>query len=143
MATTDVSSTLDAGSEIIYLVVAPHGFRWETMPTHRGHPGDSAGGFFIRDNRRLELHFRWSLGLVIYRLGELALSHDAYMRNTGHKADAHYPGFSSDPLDAFRHLAYDLAHFCSDFLSGSGSAFRTACDLEKSSRPVTGFGALP
>jgi len=34
-----------------------------------------------------------------------------------------YPGFSDDPLDGFRFLAYDLEHFASAFLQGSFKEF--------------------
>jgi len=30
-----------------------------------------------------------------------------------------YPGFSSDPVSAFRHLLFDLEEYCSDFLEGT------------------------
>jgi hypothetical protein len=139
MTARDVTAILDAGVQIIGGVITPYGFVWMPGPAHRGHPGDSAAGSFKRGDRRLELHYRSSLGLVSYHLGDLILSHDSYMRHSGHKADAHYPGFSSDPLDAFRDLAYDLGHFCLDFLDGSGDSFRAACSAVKELPQVTGF----
>ena len=33
------------------------------------------------------------------------------------------PGFSSDPIDAFRHFAHDLRNFCQSFLVGSDEEF--------------------
>jgi hypothetical protein len=72
----------------------------------------------------------------------MRLMHEDYMRHIGHKRDARYPGFSSDPLDAFRDLAYDLVHFCGDFLSGSGDSFRAACAAEEKSPRPYGFKAL-
>ena len=36
---------------------------------------------------------------------------------------SHYPGFSSDPLEAFRDLRDDLQSYCSDFLHGSNDTF--------------------
>jgi hypothetical protein len=130
---------LDAGARIIEPIVSPHGFLWALGPIHKGHPGNSACGTYTCGDRRLELHFRWSLGLVTYHLGDLKLSHAQYMLHIGHKSDSRYPGFSSDPLDAFRDLAYDLAHFCTDFLSGPGTAFQAAFTAAKEWRPITGF----
>jgi hypothetical protein len=142
MEISEVTSILDAGAKIVDPIVSPHGFHWVLGPIHKGHPGNAASGTFTRDDRRLELHFRSSLGLVTYRLGELTLSHAHYMFHIGHKADARYPGFSSDPLDAFRDLAYDLAHFGTDFLSGPGTEFRAAFVAAKDWRPVAGFKGL-
>ena len=142
MTARDPTLVLDSGAKIVGAVVSPHGFVWVPGPTHRGHPGDSASGNFVRNDRRLELHFRWSLGIVTYHIGELQLPHTTYMHQSGHKSDARYPGFSSDPLDAFRDLAYDLEHFCGDFLTGSGDSFRAACIAARESPQVTGFKAL-
>jgi hypothetical protein len=142
MGAIDVASILGAGAKIIDPVISPYGFQWVLGLIHRGHPGDSASGAFERNDRRLELHFRWSLGLVTYHLGDLKLSHNEYMRYTGHKGDARYPGFSSDPLDAFHHLAFDLAHFCDDFLSGPGATFRAAFAAAKNSPRESGFRGL-
>src|SRR4029077_5595125 len=143
MTSPDVTATLDAGAKIIGAIIAPYGFLWTAGPTHRGHPGDSDSGNFTRGDRPLELHYRWSLSIVPYHLGDLALSHISYMRHSGHKSDARYPGFSSDPLDAFRDLAYDLTHFSTDFLSGSGESFRDAVIAARESPQVSGFKALP
>jgi len=54
----------------------------------------------------------------------------------GTKGGNQYPGFSSDPIDAFRHLAHDLGRFCQAFLSGADGEFeviasRAAFDVRK------------
>src|SRR5690606_17601263 len=98
---------LAAGCAILEPVLAPHGFVW--VPGAAGHSsgGSSASGSFVRGTRRLELHFRYSLGLVTYHLGETSLDHDSYMRVVlGAKPVNQYPGFSSDPMDGFHHLAH-------------------------------------
>jgi hypothetical protein len=70
------------------------------------------------------LHFRYSLGLVNYRVGHLTLSHKDYMWSVLNRRWAGgYPGFSKEPLDAFRHLLEDLQRHCADFLSGSDADF--------------------
>ena len=84
--------------------------------------GDFASGEYSRADRRLELHFRSSLGLVTYHIGRISLAHEDLMTYTGHRRDARYPGLSTDPLEAFRHFASDLECFSSDFISGSGAA---------------------
>jgi hypothetical protein len=115
---------LAAGCAVLEPVLGSHGFVW--VPGAAGHSsgGDFAGGSYVRGARRLELHFRHSLGLVTYHLGETSLDHTAYMRAVvGPKGGNQYPGFSSDPLDSFRHLAHDLGKFCQSFLAGPDEEF--------------------
>lgn len=87
------------------------------------------GASFFGGDRRLELHFRFSLGLVSYRIGEQSASHEAYMRELGVWAQCNYPGFSQDPLAGFEHLAHDL-EFAEDFLAGSAEVLRRAAIKE-------------
>jgi hypothetical protein len=61
------------------------------------------------------------------------------MRYTGHYADAEYPGYSKDPLDAFQHLASDLQRFGADFMFGDGATIIAASRISCAG----GFGALP
>lgn len=67
------------------------------------------------------------------------MGHEALMRYLGHHADAAYPGYSSDLLDAFRHLASDLQKFGGDFMFGDGETLIAAGKVPY----VGGFGALP
>lgn len=77
-----------------------------------------------RGRRRVELHFRNSLGLVRYHLGDTSIAHEDYMwAVTGERNVTEYPGFSDDPLDGFRHLRSDLEKYASCFLSGSDASF--------------------
>lgn len=79
---------------------------------------------FIRGDRRLEIHFRHSLGLVTYHVGSVSLSHEDYMWSViGKRWASHYPGFSQDPLDGFRDLRQDLEQYGAVFLSGTDSEF--------------------
>jgi hypothetical protein len=41
----------------------------------------------------------------------------------GSKGGNQYPGYSSDPIDGFRHLSHDLGFFCQAFLDGSEEEF--------------------
>jgi hypothetical protein len=60
----------------------------------------------------------------------------------GRRGGNHYPGFSEDPLDGFRHLRYDLERYCSEFLSGSAEAFQQVAARAATQARVTGFRAL-
>jgi hypothetical protein len=69
--------------------------------------------------------------MVAYHVGEHVLSHEAYMRALGASPDSiRYPGFSNDPLDAFRDLASDLEQFASEFTIGDASVLRAAAPIE-------------
>ena len=139
MELADVIATLAAGAKIVGAVIEPHGFLWVPGKAHEGHPGNAARGTFVKGDRQLELGFRWSLGPVTYRIGTASVSHEALMRYSGHYADAAYPGYSTDLLDAFRHLASDLQKFGGDFMFGDGATIIAAGKVPY----VGGFGALP
>jgi hypothetical protein len=64
------------------------------------------------------------------------------MRYTGHSSEAKYPGFSSDPLQAFRDLASDLVNFGTDFLSGDGASLRAARIAADVAEKLPGFRRL-
>jgi hypothetical protein len=124
---------LRTGCEILEPVMRPHGFTFVEGLAGTSHYGDFACGDFVRADRRLELHFRYSLGLVTYHLGSSSATHESYMRELLHGGAHQYPGFSDDPLDGFRHLAHDLENFASDFLAGSGEVLVNAAlkEVEK------------
>jgi hypothetical protein len=116
---------LEDGRKILDPVLVAHGFEFQEGPQGSSSGGEFACGEYIRGDRRLEIHFRFELGLVTYHIGSSKLLHTDYMRALLAKAGgSRYPGFSDDPLDAFRDLAYDVEHFCSDFLSGDGAEFK-------------------
>jgi hypothetical protein len=84
-----------------------------------------------------------AFGMVTYQIGSVSISHEDFMRYSGHRSDAKYPGFNSDPTDAFRDLAHDIAQFGMDFVSGDGSqllAAKTAADVATT---LPGFQRLP
>jgi hypothetical protein len=122
----------------------PHGFVFELRDEGAGSGGYFAWGEFVRGDRRLEFHYRTSLGLVRYHLGLQSSSHEGYMREIGVLGRNRYPRLSQDPLDGFRDLTHDL-HFATDFLSGSGTvlqaaAFSEACaDAETSKTLMAGY----
>jgi hypothetical protein len=54
-----------------------------------------------------------------------------------------YPGFSTDPLDAFRGLAYDLVEFASVFLDGNFEEFKRYASAAEERKKILGFARLP
>ena len=135
--------TFRTGCKILDEIMNPHGFFLVEGDSGQSSGGNFASGEYVKGDRRLEIHFRYSLGLVTYHIGSLSLTHDAYMRallgkNGGNK----YPGFSNDPMDGFRHLRSDLSRFCGDFLSGSGEEFERCVAKAQEREKIKGFKAL-
>lgn len=104
--------------------MTPYGFSGSITANGPSSGGEFASGEFRRGNRRLELHFRHSLGLVNYHLGSASIAHEDYMWAVlGQPSRSHYPGFSDEPLDAFHHLEEDLIEHGQDFLTGTDADF--------------------
>lgn len=134
--TSTPAETLRAGAEIVRAVMKPHGFIFAFRGEGTGSGGHFAWGEFVRQDRRLELHYRASLGLVRYHLGAQHASHEGFMGAIGVLGCNRYPGFSHDPLDGFRDLTHDL-QFATDFLSGSGVILQAAAFSEARSDAET------
>ncbi len=134
---------LNSGSQILGEILHGDGFTFTPKQSGRSSGGMFAAGEFRRGNRVLELHYRHSLGLVTYHLGNASLTHQAYMLLVLGKPNAsHYPGFSDGPLDGFRHLRDDLVEYGKDFLTGSDDDFLRHIERSKqlaSARPKIPF----
>jgi hypothetical protein len=79
-------ATLEVGVAILREVMDSHSFIWMMKTAGEGSGGAFASGEFQRRSlinseppRSLELHLRYSLGMVMYRIGPLSLSHVDYM----------------------------------------------------------------
>ena len=116
---------LRQGSELLMPLFAEHGFVCEQSGRGKSSGGPFAYAAFRRGDRRFEFHFRFSLGMVRYHLGSESISHEEYMCSVLGKPNlSHYPSFSNDPLDAFRHLRNDLQDYCLEFLAGTKEVFQ-------------------
>jgi len=121
---------LQSGRAILDPVLEPHGFNYFETSAGKGSGGYFASAEYSIGDRRLELHFRYSLGLVRYHFGFMSLSHEEYMTaKLGGSGRSAYPGFSADPIDGFRHLREDLESHCGEFLSGDRVSFGNLVDL--------------
>jgi hypothetical protein len=128
----DRREILQRGADILTSVLGPHGFRFGIVSSGSGSGGAFANGEFVRGDRRLELHFRYSLGLVTYHIGPLSLAHDDYLRALlGRSSAGHYPGTSHEPLAGFELLRQDLVEHCSDFVIGTGEQFRQCLERHR------------
>jgi hypothetical protein len=122
---------LTKGALLLERALKPHRYSFLFREDGQGSGGHFATGDFIRGDRRLELHFRQSLGLVAYHVGDACVSHAGYMEELGVRERSAYPGFSDEPLDGFRHLADDIERFGEDFLMGDGAIVIRAAAREK------------
>jgi hypothetical protein len=135
-------SLLKVGRKFTDPIMEAHGFHWEPRGAGKSSGGFSDSGVYVKGDRKLELHFRFSLGLVNYHIGSISLSHEEYMRHVAGKGQAQYPGFSDDPMGGSKHLADDLAKYGGDFLSGSGDEFKEAVTAAKERDKLSGFQKL-
>lgn len=135
---------LTAGVQLLTPLMESHGFEFVPLASGKSSGGWSASGEFRRERggqlRRLELHFRHSLGLVTYHVDGTKLSHSDYMHAL--KAKNQYPGFSDDPLDGFRHLLHDLEQYAGDFLDGPGDQFTNCVREAERLNALPGFKRL-
>jgi len=112
------------GSELLKPLLSQCGFVFVQLGEGTGSGGPFALAEFRKSDRRLQFHFRFSLGVVTYYLGSESISHEAYMCSVLGKPNlCRYPSFSDDPLDAFRDLHDDLQDYCNEFLEGTDEIF--------------------
>jgi len=112
------------GSELLKPLFLSRGFVFAQLEGGNSSGGGFASGEFRRADRSFEFHVRSNLGMVVYHLGTESISHHDYMLSVlGKPGLSSYPGFSTDPLDAFRNLHDDLRNHCDEFLDGTNEAF--------------------
>lgn len=121
-----------------------HGFSFNKEKAGRGSGGPFASASYVNGERELELHFRSSLGLVTYHFRQIEIGHESYMRAViGTNGKNQYPGFSDDPLDAFRGLVSDLEDFGRAFISGDFEEFSRIATAADQLNKIPGFARLP
>jgi hypothetical protein len=122
MMSHNIRNSLEAGLAILTPFLALHGFKLDEVHIGRGSGGWSASGTFVCGDRLLEFHHRTGLGIIVYRIGELWLDHEAYLRHLGVERDSQWLWLPADAgLESYRGLLSDLERFGGDFLSGSAT----------------------
>ena len=115
----DKKTVLEAGVAILDPALTPHGFvfRFEDAGCSSG--GSYAWGQYVRDDRSLHLHHRLGLGIIEYRIGDLCIGHEDYLKFLGveNQSELLWTPLESG-LDRYRALHSDLERFCSDFVLG-------------------------
>ena len=142
--TSQPSEILREGRAALDPILGAHGFSFKEGPAGRSSGGPYASGIYANGNRALEIHFRFSLGLVTYHFGERSVDHQSYMRAVlGNNGGNHYPGFSDDPKSGFENLAYDLQNFATAFLTGNINEFTRYSIAADEWKQIPGFARLP
>src|SRR5437867_1844921 len=110
---------LEQGGAVLDVVLQRYGFRRDKIVSGKTSSGFSATTSYLNGDRKLELYFRFSLGLVTYHFGSASITHDPLMKAVlGPQGGNRYPCFSDAPADSFRGLAHDLENFAQAFLTG-------------------------
>ncbi|HEY1047536.1 MAG TPA: hypothetical protein VGF79_13910 [Bacteroidia bacterium] len=112
------------GVKILSTYLEPLGFHFKLLGAGKSSGGKFAFGHFICGDREVELHFRWSLGLVSYKAGNTILRHEDYINLINKLGQNKYPNFSEDPYDAFKCLKFDLENLLKDFFENDAVQFR-------------------
>jgi hypothetical protein len=136
----DPRTELKAGVAVLDPILSSAGFAFQFETEGLSSGGRSCSGAFIRGDRRLELHFQYSLGLVTYNVSNCSLSHEDYLRAQGAKGQ--YPGFSDEPIDAFKHLREDLKKWGAAFLTAPNERFVQLAQWVLANPKKKGFWAL-
>lgn len=135
---------LREGCAILDPVMSEHGFSFIDGDSGHGSGGPFACGSYVNADRKLEIHFRYSLGLVTYHFKRASIDHESYMRALlGEKRGNKYPGFSDDPLAAFCDLGYDLRNFATAFLEGDFKQFASSAAAAQEWKKIPGIARLP
>ena len=123
----DPDQMMAAGRAVLEPVLAPHGFRFESLEVGRSGGGAYTIAHFFRGARSVELHVRQALTDVVYRVGPAALPHADYMRLVVPSGkQACWQARGGEPMQAFRDLRADLADYGSDFMTSDDATLRDA-----------------
>jgi hypothetical protein len=125
MTPRDPAALLAEGRTILDPLLEPFGYEFRLVRTGSSSGGDFAVGRYETGERGIELHVRHALGIVKYIVSDRVLRHQDFMKCLGEEAS--YPGFSDDPMDAFRHLGHDFEGPLRGFIGGTGDAALHEC----------------
>ena len=135
---------LRESSKILDHVLHSHFFKFHLEGSGPSSGGPFAQGVYTNGTRKLELHFRHTLGLVRYHFGNLSMTHDSYMYAVlGPQGGNRYPGFPENPLLAFENLKSDLENYSSAFLVGDEKEFARCAEIAKKRESIVGLGRIP
>jgi arsenate reductase len=121
---------LKSGASLLDDVFRPHAFKFGGVREQTTGNRSIAVGTFQRRGRAVELQVRSGVLVAVYLANGKRLPHPEYLERLGVASQMRFPGFSKDPLNAFRRLRADLLRFGKPFLTGKGLK-----EFEGESRP--------
>ncbi len=134
---------LEAGIVLLSSLLSPRGFEAVIDRAGNSCGGDFASGYFQKGRWKLELHFRRSLGHVLYWFGDNSISHDEYMHQVVPDGRIHlFPPFGEEPRDGFEALRRDLDSFAFEFVECMEQEFLIVLAQAAANPKPKGFGAL-
>jgi hypothetical protein len=113
----------DAGLEVLSPFFDSLGYLRTISEPFRDKEGDFFTATFSQQPRSVEVHHLYSLGPVIYRMGEYFIEHSPYLDALGVASSAHYPSFDDDSRAGYPALVHDLQSLLSPFFTGSPEEF--------------------
>ncbi len=124
MKTTLPEQNLLEGIKILSTYLEPLGFQFKFLGKRQSSGGNFAFGEFVCGDRKIELHYRYSLGLVSYQVSSLILGHEHYIDLLDKHGKNKYPNFSDESMEAFKCLKFDLENLLQDFAENNANIFR-------------------
>ena len=112
------------GVKILSVYLEPLNFKFQLLETGKSSGGEFASGQFVCGEKVIELHYRFSLGLVKYKIDNLELSHEEYIKLLDRVNESKYPNFSDNSMDAFNCLKHDLECLLTDFTENDDEIFK-------------------
>jgi hypothetical protein len=125
---TDTQERFAACLSVIEPLLAQSGFAQTDSYDGKGSGGPFEAAIYSKGDREFAVSLRFESLMPLYSIGdERELPHAALMKCLlGPAGGNRFPAFADDARQAAEALAYDLEHFCGDFLNGAGTAF-SAC----------------
>jgi hypothetical protein len=113
----------EAGLEVLGPFFDSLGYARTIADAFRDKEGDFYSASFTLLPRSVEVQHLYSLGPVIYRIGDFYIEHTPYLEALGMATSAHYPCYDDDSRAGYRALLHDLRTLLSPFFTSSQEEF--------------------
>jgi len=113
----------EAGLGVLTPFFISVGYSRTIADAFRDKEGDFFSARFTLQPRSVEVHHLFSLGPVIYRIGDIHIEHTPYLDALGTASSAHYPSYDDDSRAGYPALLHDLRTLLSPFFTSSQEEF--------------------
>jgi hypothetical protein len=118
----------EAGLRVITPFFVSLGYALEVAPPYYDR-GYLLAASFQLPPRTVEVHHQFSLGPVIYRMGDFFIEHTPYLEALGVASSAHYPTYEDNSQAGYPALLHDLQHLLSPFFTTTLEVFAGPASL--------------